>query len=101
MVMMFVISWKMTLITLVVFPLSLVFVRIIVKKSQPHFKRQQRYLGHISTGMSRRYQGHIIMKAFNGRRSMEKFNELNEELYNRLEIEFPFKLDDACHGLYR
>ncbi|MCA9918342.1 MAG: ABC transporter ATP-binding protein, partial [Anaerolineales bacterium] len=47
-VMMFSISWLMTIVALVVIPLSLIVVSVIVKRSQVYFKEQQDYLGHVN-----------------------------------------------------
>ncbi len=82
-IMMFSISWSMTLATLLVLPLSTVLIMVVVKASQKHFKTQQEYLGHINGHVEEMYGGHTIMKAFNGEeRSVKKFEELNNTLYN-------------------
>jgi ATP-binding cassette subfamily B protein len=82
-VMMLTISWLMTLAALVMLPISLLLVRLVIKASQRHFRRQQEYLGHINGHVEEMYGGHNIMKAFNGEeRSIHKFNGLNEELYD-------------------
>lgn len=82
-VMMFTISWFMTLITLLMLPLSFAFVGILVKASQKHYRKQQDYLGHVNGHVEEMYGGHIVMKAFNGeRRSIQKFDGLNNELYD-------------------
>lgn len=82
-VMMLSISVSMTLVTLVIIPLALVFISIVVKKSQKHFKDQQEYLGHTNGHIEEIYSGHNIMKAFNGEeKAIEEFNELNNTLYN-------------------
>ncbi|MEG0615217.1 MAG: ABC transporter ATP-binding protein, partial [Oscillospiraceae bacterium] len=82
-VMMLTISWQMTLIALCIIPLSLVFILMIVKKSQKHFKAQQEYLGHINGHIEEMYGSHTIVKVFNGEeKSVEVFDESNKELYN-------------------
>lgn len=82
-VMMLTISWLMTLAALVMLPISLVLVRLVVRASQRHFRKQQVYLGHINGHVEEMYGGHNIMKAFNGEeRSIQKFNGLNDELYD-------------------
>ncbi len=82
-IMMFSISWIMTLATLLVLPLSTVLIMVVVKASQKHFKTQQEYLGHINGHVEEMYGGHTIMKAFNGEeQSVKKFEELNNTLYN-------------------
>ncbi|UCC18132.1 MAG: ABC transporter ATP-binding protein, partial [Dehalococcoidales bacterium] len=81
-VMMLTISWLMTLVALVILPISAGLVSLIVRKSQKYFRRQQAYLGHVNGHVEEMYGGHIVMKAFNGEeKSIQKFNELNEELY--------------------
>lgn len=81
-IMMLTISWKMTLMAVCVIPLSLVFVSIIVKKSQIYFKRQQQFLSDVNGHVEEMYSGHIVMKAFNGEeRSVREFNEHNDHLY--------------------
>ncbi|MGX8834556.1 ABC transporter ATP-binding protein [Amedibacillus sp. YH-ame6] len=81
-IMMLTISWQMTLMAICVIPLSLVFVSIIVKKSQIYFKRQQQYLSDVNGHVEEMYSGHVVMKAFNGEeRSVREFNEHNDNLY--------------------
>jgi ATP-binding cassette subfamily B protein len=81
-VMMISISWSMTLVALGIIPLSLILVRVIVKRSQVYFKQQQEYLGHLNGHVEEMYGGHTVMKAFNGEaRSIAKFAGLNGTLY--------------------
>jgi ATP-binding cassette subfamily B protein len=81
-VMMFSISWIMTLVTLIVLPLSAIFISIVVKNSQKYFKDQQNYLGHVNGHIEEMYGSHIVMKAFNGEaKSVAKFDGLNNTLY--------------------
>jgi ATP-binding cassette subfamily B protein len=82
-VMMLTISWELTLIAVVVLPVSLALVILIVKKSQKLFKKQQESLGSINGHIEERYSGHDIVKVFNGeKRALAKFNKINEELYD-------------------
>jgi ATP-binding cassette, subfamily B, multidrug efflux pump len=82
-IMMFTISWIMTLTALVVIPLSMVTVMVIVKYSQKYFKQQQEYLGHVNGHVEEMYGGHIVMKAFNGEEeSIQKFDVSNNTLYD-------------------
>jgi len=82
-VMMFSISWVMTLVALVIIPLSMVAVMLIVRQSQKFFKQQQDYLGHVNGHVEEMYGGHIVMKAFNGEKeSIEKFDTSNDMLYD-------------------
>jgi ATP-binding cassette subfamily B protein len=81
-VMMFTISWLMTLVALVIIPLSGVMVMFIVKRSQKHFTQQQEYIGHVNSHVEEMYGGHIVMKAFNGeKKSQEKFETYNSTLH--------------------
>ena len=81
-VMMFTISWLMTLVALVIIPLSGVVVMFIVKRSQKHFTQQQEYIGHVNSHVEEMYGGHIVMKAFNGeKKSQEKFETYNSTLH--------------------
>ena len=66
-VMMFTISWQMTLVALVMVPVSFGIIALIVNKSQGYFKQQQDYLGHVNGHVEEMYGGHVVMKAFNGR----------------------------------
>ncbi|GJQ35998.1 MAG: ABC transporter [Anaerolineaceae bacterium] len=82
-IMMLSISWQMTLVALVVIPLSMVTVMLIVKQSQKFFKQQQEYLGHVNGHVEEMYGGHIVMKAFNGEaESIQKFDQSNNTLYD-------------------
>ena len=76
------ISWQLTLMALVVVPLSGIAAAFVVKHSQPYFKAQQKTLGNVNGHIEEMYGGHIVMKAFNGEeRSISEFNDLNEKLY--------------------
>ena len=81
-IMMFLISWQMTLIAIAILPVSLIFVLGVVKKSQKQFVAQQKYLGHVNGHIEEMYGGHQVMKAFNGEeKSIEVFDRYNESLY--------------------
>jgi ATP-binding cassette subfamily B protein len=82
-VMMLTISWLMTLVALLIVPLSLVVVQAVIRRSQRYFKQQQDYLGHVNGHVEEMYGGHIVMKAFNGEaRSVAQFDGLNGTLYD-------------------
>ena len=82
-VMMFSISWAMTLVSLLIIPLSMMIVMLIIKQSQKYFKQQQDYLGHLNGHVEEMFGGHVVMKAFNGEaRSVEKFDTYNNTLYS-------------------
>jgi len=81
-IMMLSIDVIMTLIALLVIPLSLVLIGFVAKFSQKHFKNQQDYLAEINGTIEEMYSGHNIIKAFNAEDNMmDKFNEQNEKLY--------------------
>ena len=81
-IMMLSISVTMTLIAILILPISGVIVGFIAKKSQKHFKNQQDYLGHVNGQIEEMYSGHMIVKAFNVEDKMiGKFNDNNEKLY--------------------
>ncbi|MGD2027152.1 MAG: ABC transporter ATP-binding protein [Anaerolineales bacterium] len=82
-IMMISISWQMTLVALLVIPLSGVVISLVVRQSQKYFKQQQDYLGHVNGHVEEMFGGHIVMKAFNGEQeSIQKFNGLNDILYS-------------------
>jgi len=82
-VMMLSISWLMTLVALVIIPISMVVVSLIIRQSQKYFKEQQDYLGHVNGHVEEMYGGHIVMKAFNGEeKSIEKFDKYNNVLHD-------------------
>jgi ATP-binding cassette subfamily B protein len=82
MAMMLSISWKLTLVALVIMPVSMVFVSFIIKRSQKLFKAQQEHLGHVNSHVEEMYGGHLVMKAFNGeKKSVEAFEKHNARLY--------------------
>jgi ATP-binding cassette subfamily B protein len=82
-IMMLSISWQMTLVALLVIPLSMVVVVLIVRQSQKYFKQQQDYLGHVNGHVEEMFGAHVVVKAFNGEaRSIEQFDGLNDTLYS-------------------
>jgi ATP-binding cassette, subfamily B, multidrug efflux pump len=82
-VMMFTISWQMTLVALAMLPFSFGIIGLIIGKSQVFFKRQQDYLGHINGHVEEMYGGHVVMKAFNGEaKSVEQFDQINGILFD-------------------
>lgn len=81
-VMMLSISPLMTLVAILILPVSLALVLIVVKISQKYFKSQQEYLGHINGQVEEVYGGHNIIKAFNREeRVIKDFDEANDILY--------------------
>ncbi|MEO8606559.1 MAG: ABC transporter ATP-binding protein [Chloroflexota bacterium] len=82
-IMMLTISWVMTLVALVIIPLSFGIIALVVSKSQRYFKEQQDYLGHVNGHIEEMYSGHNVVKAFNGEaKSVEKFDVYNDTLYD-------------------
>jgi ATP-binding cassette, subfamily B, multidrug efflux pump len=82
-IMMFTISWQMTLVALTMLPVSMGIIGLIISKSQKYFKSQQDYLGHINGHVEEMYGGHTVMKAFNGEaKSVEVFDQINGVLFN-------------------
>lgn len=82
-IMMFSISWQMTIISLVALPISILFVKQIVEKSQKYFKKQQDYLGHVNGQVEEIYSGLNVVKVFNGEEKAEsEFRKANKELYH-------------------
>jgi ATP-binding cassette subfamily B multidrug efflux pump len=81
-VMMFSISWIMTLVSLVVLPASYILVQMVVRKSQKYFKGRQSELGNINGHVEEMYGAHTVVKAFGKEKdSVEAFDEINERLY--------------------
>lgn len=81
--MMLSISPAMTLVALCILPFSVMIVGTVVKKSQPFFRKQQEYLGHVNGHVEEMYGGHTVVTAFNGQQdSIETFEQLNENLYH-------------------
>lgn len=80
-IMMFSISWLMTLIALVILPISAALVMLVVKSSQKYFKQQQEYLGHVNGQVEEIYGGHLVVKAFNREeKAVEEFTRDNAVL---------------------
>lgn len=81
-VMMFSISWQLSLVTLLILPASMVAVVLIMKQSQVHFKNQQESLGLVNGHVEEMLGNHTIIKAFNKEEtSMQTFDEYNDTLY--------------------
>ncbi len=81
-IMMLSISWLMTIIAIVIIPLSMILIVGIAKRSQKHFKAQQEYLGHVNGQVEEVYGGHNIVKVFNREDAVVKeFTDMNKTLY--------------------
>lgn len=82
-IMMMTISPLMTLIALVILPISALLISVVVKHSQKYFKAQQEYLGDINGTIEESYSGHTIIKAFNREKKVnENFQKTNAKLYS-------------------
>ena len=81
-VMMLSISPLMTLISIVILPISAILLSLVIKKSQNHFRTQQEYLGHINGLVEETYSGHTVVQAFNKEEeTLKDFCNTNNVLY--------------------
>ncbi|MCC0781803.1 ABC transporter ATP-binding protein [Clostridioides sp. ES-S-0108-01] len=82
-IMMLSISGVMTLVAILILPISMFVISRIVKKSQKYFRSQQEYLGNVNGQVEETYSGQTIVKAFNREDEViEEFDKLNDSLYN-------------------
>ena len=82
-VMMLSISPLMTVVALLILPLSIGFISVIMKRSQKYFRGQQKYLGEVNGQVEEVYGGHNIVKVFNKEKDViEEFEETNNKLYD-------------------
>ncbi len=80
--MMLTISIPMTIVSILILPISILVVVNILKRTQKYFKDQKDYLGHVNGQVEEIYGGHIIVKAFNGEeKAINEFKKANERLY--------------------
>ena len=81
-IMMLTISPLMTLIAVIILPISMLLIGVVVKHSQKYFKAQQEYLGHINGQVEECYSGHNVIRAFNQEETVKaKFDETNRILF--------------------
>ena len=81
-IMMLSISPLMTLIAIIILPVSLILITTVVKSSQKYFRTQQEYLGHINGQVEEVYSGQNIVKAFDREEAvLKEFSETNDTLY--------------------
>ncbi len=81
-IMMLSISPTMTLVALCILPVSMLIVSQVVRRSQPLFQKQQKYLGMANGHVEEMYGAHLVVKAFNGEHnSIEEFERINDQLY--------------------
>lgn len=82
-IMMLSISPLMTLIALVILPVSVALIGIVMKKSQKFFRSQQEYLGRINGQVEESFSGHLVIKAYNKEEDViGEFEETNDTLYD-------------------
>jgi ATP-binding cassette subfamily B protein len=82
-IMMLTISWQLTIIALLILPASLVFLRVVIKRSQRYYGLQQKTLGRMDGHIEEMFSNHVIVKAFNGESdSVAEFNHINQDLYD-------------------
>lgn len=82
-IMMLTISWQMTLIAIVVLPVSMFTIQFVVKRSSKFYASQQSSISEINGYVDEMFSNHVIVKTFNGEMvSIEKFNKINHQLYD-------------------
>lgn len=82
-IMMLSISWQMTLIAILVIPLSGLAAAFVIKRSQKQFSSQQEYLGHLNGHIEEVFGGHTVIQAFNREEAAQaSFDEFNGKLYD-------------------
>ena len=82
-IMMLTISPLMTLVTLVILPISMVLISFVMKHSHKYFRGQQEYLGNVNGQVEEIYSGHNIIKAFNKEEDViQEFDATNDKLYD-------------------
>ena len=81
--MMLIISWKLTIVALLIIPMSGVVAALIVKKSQKYFVANSKCLGEVNGHIEEMYSGHLLVKTYNYEdSSIEQFEKLNDNLFN-------------------
>ena len=81
--MMLIINPMMTIVALMILPISFIIIRVVIAGSQGHFNKQQSSLGEVNGYVEEMYSGHTIIKAFNREDiSTKEFDEINDKLYS-------------------
>ena len=81
-IMMLSISWQMTIVALLILPISAFLIMTVVKRSQKYFREQQKYLGQVNGHIEEVYAGQNIVKAFNAEdQVISEFEDINQKLY--------------------
>lgn len=82
-IMMLIYSWKLTLIAIVILPISMLVIGSLFKVSQKYFKAQQDALGDINGHIEEIYSGHNVVSVYNAQDiANEKFDEINNRLFS-------------------
>jgi len=82
-IMMFMISWKLSLVALLIIPMSGALAAFIVKKSQKYFVANSKSLGEVNGHVEEMYSGHLLVKTFNYEsESIDRFEQLNNNLFD-------------------
>lgn len=82
-IMMLSISPLMTLVAILLLPVSVLMISFVMKRSQKYFRGQQEYLGNVNGQVEEIYSGHSIIKAFNKEEDViGEFNKTNDRLYD-------------------
>lgn len=80
-IIMFIISWQLTLVSLLQIPLAILIAFIVVKYNQKYFVKQQVDLGKINGYIEENFSSHNVVKAFNGEaKALKEFNQINNGL---------------------
>ncbi len=81
-IMMFSISWEMTIVSLLILPATAIILKAVISRSQKYFVKQQEYLGHVNGQVEEVYSGHNIVKVFGKEEdAIKEFEKENKELY--------------------
>ena len=81
-IMMLSISWQMTIVALLILPISAFLIMTVVKRSQRYFREQQKFLGKVNGHIEEVYAGQNIVKAFNAEdQVISEFEDINQKLY--------------------
>ena len=83
MIMMFVVSWPLALVALIMIPMSLYTTKFIAGRSKPRFIAQWRHTGALNAQVEEAFTGHALVKVFGQQKAFEKmFADTNQELYH-------------------
>ena len=101
-IMMLSISFQMTIISLIIFPIAALLIKIIVGRSQKYFKRQQEYLANVNGQVEEVYSGLNVVKVFNGEKKVIKdFEKANLNLYKSgWKSQFLSRINSSNYELY-